>query len=71
MDYGMYTQSGNKRIEALVQKAKLNNLTWPAVLEELARLEKTKSYSECMDTEVREIIFFKLGFADQAVDFYS
>lgn len=69
MKYAMYTQFGDDAIEAIVRQAKVLNLTWPQVLQELRDLAKRfpEDFGEATDTAVRECVYIKLGFK---TDFY-
>lgn len=69
MSYAMYTQFGDDAIEAIVRQAKVLNLTWPQVLQELRDLAKRfpEDFGEATDTAVRECVYIKLGFK---TDFY-
>ena len=67
--YAMYTQFGDDAIEAIVRQAKVLNLTWPQVLQELRDLAKRfpEDFGEATDTAVRECVYIELGFE---TDFY-
>ena len=62
--YAMYTSFGDDAIEAIVRQAKVLNLTWPQVLQELRDLAKRfpEDFGEATDTAVRECVYSKLGF---------
>jgi hypothetical protein len=70
MDYQMYTDKGNRIIENLVDRARAENMTWPEVYRELARLSSMPGLGEATDTAVRECVFYSLGFHKQDVAFY-
>lgn len=68
--YGMYTDSGDRIIANLVDRAREQNMTWPQVYRELERLSDMPGTEESTDTEVREAVFCRLGFHKQDVAFY-
>jgi len=63
-DFGMYTEFGNDAIASIVRHAKILNLTWPQVYNELVDLSQRypKDFGEATDTAVREIVYDTLGF---------
>ena len=63
-DFGMYTEFGNDAIAAIVRRAKVLNLTWPQVYNELVDLSRRfpKDFGEATDTAVREMVYDALGF---------
>ena len=69
MSYAMFSDFGNDAVEAIVRQAKVLNLSWPQVLNELRALADRfpKDFGEACDTEVREAVYTKLGFT---TDFY-
>jgi len=68
-DYAMYTEFGNDAIDAIVRSAKVLNLNWPQVLQELRDLADRfpEDFGEATDTAVRECVYHTLGFES---DFY-
>jgi CobQ-like glutamine amidotransferase family enzyme len=68
--YSMYTDRGNMMVANLVDRAREQNMTWPEVYKELVRLSELPNLGEATDTDVRESVFYKLGFHDQDVPFY-
>jgi len=68
-DYAMFSDFGNDAVDAIVRSAKVLNLTWPQVYDELRSLAERfpKDFGEATDTAVREAVYFKLGFD---TDFY-
>ena len=60
MNYGMFSDEGNAKIHALIQKAQVENLRWIDVYRELQELSTLEGYEEAMDTEVREIVYDSL-----------
>jgi hypothetical protein len=63
-NYSMYTGFGNDAVDAIVRSAKVLNLTWPQVLQELRDLADRfpEDFGEATDTAVRETVYIKLGF---------
>lgn len=68
-DYAMFSDFGNDAVDAIVRSAKVLNLTWPQVYDELRSLAERfpKDFGEATDTAVREAVYIKLGFD---TDFY-
>ena len=68
-NYSMYTDFGDDAIEAIVRQAKVLNLTWAQVLNELRSLADRfpEDFGEATDTAVREAVYTELGFT---TDFY-
>lgn len=68
-DYGMFTDSGNEAIDAIVRQANILKLDWPQVYAELRSLADRfpKDFGEATDTAVREYVYEALGFD---TDFY-
>lgn len=64
VDYAMFTSFGNDAVDAIVRRARVLNLTWPQVLEELEELANKfpKVFGEATDTAVRECVYDALGF---------
>lgn len=67
--YAMYTVFGNDAVDAIVRSAKVLNLTWPQVLQELQDLARRfpDDFAEATDTAVRECVYEALEFE---TDFY-
>lgn len=61
-NYGMFTEEGNKIIDALVSLAKVANFSWQNTLSSLRCIAYNKEYEEAMDTAVREAVFCALDF---------
>ena len=61
-DFGMFSDAGNNEVAILVEHAQRNRLTWPEMYRLLSRLAMCPGYGEAMDTEVREIVYSRLGF---------
>ena len=64
MDYGMFTQEGNRLVDRVVQEARVQEWDWPKTYRHLALLAKAhpKTAGEATDTAVREIVFSVLNF---------
>jgi len=62
--YAMYTAFGDDAIDAIVRSAKVLNLSWPQVLQELRSLADRfpEDFGEATDTAVRECVYDALGF---------
>ena len=65
--YGMFTDTGNQAVHAIVERARATDMTWLEVYQELCRLAEVKAFGEATDTMVREIVYDALGFNS---DFY-
>ena len=63
-DYGMFTQFGNDAVAAIVRQARVLNLTWEQVHDELYSLAERfpNDFGEATDTAVREAVYIELGF---------
>ncbi len=72
MNYGMFTSEGNVAVFGIVEYAKMHNLSWATVyqnLRDLAKFDREK-YGEAMDTAVREMVYEAIGAYDRGEDFY-
>jgi hypothetical protein len=69
IDFGMFSEPGNIGVAALVNYARMANLTWPETLSALNKLADSdpEVYGEAMDTDVRERVYDTLNFK---TDFY-
>ena len=67
--YGMFSEEGNKQIADIIEFHRMQKSTWPVVYQNLRDLADSdyKLFGEAMDTEVREVVYTKLGFKS---DFY-
>lgn len=67
--YWMYTEFGDDAVDAIVRQARVLNLSWPQVLQELRELARRfpEDFGEATDTAVRECVYDALGFNS---DFY-
>jgi len=61
-EYGMFTDQGNLAIAALVNYARVAQLTWPETYRCLESLAKNDTYGEATDTMVRECVYSALEF---------
>lgn len=68
--YSMYTDEGNAIVANLVDRARAESWNWPRVYQELVALESKPGTEEATDTEVREAVYFKLGFYKTDEPFY-
>lgn len=71
MDYQMFTDFGNDAVDAVVRRARMLNMTWPQVLQELQDLSANPDFGEATDTAVREVVYTVLQFEDHKIGFYS
>jgi len=69
MSYGMFSEEGNKQIADMIEFHKNRKSTWAEVLQNLRDLADCdyEKFGEAMDTEVREVVYTKLGLTS---DFY-
>jgi hypothetical protein len=70
-DYAMYTELGNAGVHAVVETARVNNLTWAQTYRALSKLAEQDQFSEATDTAVRECVYDALGFYAKGEDFYG
>jgi hypothetical protein len=65
-DYQMYTDAGNHAVDAIVRSARILNLSWPQVHQELRNLAKRspEDFGEATDTAVREAVYYTLKFTE-------
>ena len=68
-NYGMFSDLGNQKVDAIVQFALKNNMEWDEVLPMLRNLADSDYYrcGEAMDTVVREAVYEALMLTS---DFY-
>jgi hypothetical protein len=71
MDYQMFTDFGNDAVDAVVRRARMLNMTWPQVLQELTDLSARPEFAEATDTAVREMVYAVLQFEDHKIGFYG
>lgn len=69
INYGMFTDEGNRVIDGIVIFAKEYNYSWKCVLDVLAKISEVEGYEEAMDTVVRESVYESL-FRDSNQPFY-
>ena len=55
--YGMFTDTGNAAVHAIVEGAISNDLAWLEVYQCLVNLAENEDFAEATDTMVREIVF--------------
>ena len=65
--YGMYTDAGNAAVDAIVQAAISNDLSWLEVYQCLVNLSQSENFEEALDTVVREYVYNAVGATE---DFY-
>jgi len=65
----MFSEAGNKQIADIIEFHRMQKSTWPVVYQNLRDLADSdyELFGEAMDTEVREVVYAKLGFTS---DFY-
>lgn len=63
-DYAMFSDFGNDAVDAIVRQARILNMTWDQVYDELYSLAERfpKDFGEATDTAVREAVYIALGF---------
>ena len=59
--FGMYTDAGNRAVQAIVEGAISNDLSWNEVYDCLVRLSNRKGFEEATDTVVREMVYDAVG----------
>lgn len=64
MDYGMFTEQGNKLVDRVVAEARVQGWDWPKTYRHLVLLSKAhpRAAREATDTVVREIVFNTLKY---------
>jgi len=67
-DFGMFTDAGNGAVQAIVEGAISNDLSWNDVVDCLQALSEREGFEEAMDTEVREQVYAALGFSSDDYD---
>lgn len=70
-DYAMYTEIGNAAVHAVVETARVNDLTWAQTYRALSKLAEQEQFGEAMDTMVRECVYDALGFSAKGENFYG
>ena len=56
-DFGMFTDAGNAAVQAIVEGAISNDLSWDEVYDCLVRLSEQEGFGEATDTVVREMVY--------------
>ncbi len=64
-DYAMYTDLGNAAVQAIVEQARAEQLTWAQTYCALCALAEQEQFSEATDTMVRECVYDTLGFHNE------
>lgn len=59
--YGMFTDAGNAAVDAIVQGAISNDLSWLETYQCLVALAECEGFEEATDTMVREIVYDAIG----------
>ena len=62
VDYGMFTDFGNDAVDAIVRRAKILNVSWTSVENDLFTLSEREEFAEATDTAVREAVYSALGY---------
>lgn len=71
MDYGMFTSEGNVAVSGIVEYAKMHNLSWKTVYQNLRDLaDFDEKYAEAMDTVVRECVYCAIGAYQRDEEFF-
>ena len=72
MDYGMFTSEGNVAVSGIVEYAKMHNLSWKVVYQNLVDLSNfDEKYAEATDTVVREAVYDAIGAYNRGEEFYT
>ena len=67
----MFTSEGNVAVSGIVEYAKMHNLSWKVVYQNLVDLSNfDEKYAEAMDTVVREAVYAAIGAYKRDEDFY-
>ena len=56
-DWGMFSESGNAMIDAIVWCVKIDDTGWRGAYSKLVALSKIDGFGEATDTVVRELVF--------------
>lgn len=62
VEYGMFSEAGEKAVAGIVKFAKDHHLTWSGVEGMLEQLAKKPEFEEATDTVVRENVYLEMGF---------
>ena len=72
-DYAMFTAAGDEAVHAVVQRVVnsglFNNEAWSLAYNELDILSQREGFTEAMDTDVRDHVYFALQDLDIIDDF--
>lgn len=70
--FGMFTDKGNLVIADMVDRARSEGWDWKRTYQELVALgSSVPGAEEATDTEVREAVFYKLGFHKTEQSFWA
>jgi len=61
MKYGMFSESGNQRVQRLVNEAQRQCWTFEKLDRHLTLLAKVPGFSEATDTAVREAVYVQFS----------
>ena len=71
MHYGMFSSEGNVAVSGIVAYAKMHNLSWATVYQNLVDLANfDEKYAEALDTVVREAVYVAIGAYDREEEFF-
>ena len=62
VDYGMFSEAGEKAVAGIVKFAQEHYLDWAGVEGMLEQLAKKEEFAEATDTVVRENVYITMGF---------
>ena len=60
MNYGMFTENGNRVIDGIVIFAKEYNYSWECISDVLTSISKVAGFEEATDTAVRESVYLAM-----------
>ena len=63
-DYGMFSDLGNAAVHDTVIRARKHQWSWAETLRALHALAEHEPFGEALDTEVREIVYSRLGYKE-------
>jgi hypothetical protein len=61
MNYGMFSQDGNQRVQRLLREARLHGWSFEKLERHLTLLAKVPGFSEATDTAVREAVYVQFS----------
>lgn len=64
MDYGMFTEQGNRLVDRVVTESRAQGWDWPKTARHLQLLAKAHPRTACeaYDTAVREVVYKSLNY---------